>query len=106
MDRTTYITNQVQKIRNEIKPVHLLAVTKYVSVEEAAVVYKCGQYDLGEARVTQLQDKSQYFLEHDFNKAVVPSHVIAHSLKSTVTPNSDSESVPAVTSQFVSTAIP
>lgn len=76
MDRTTYITNQVQKIRNEIKPVHLLAVTKYVPVEEATVVYKCGQYDLGEARVTQLQEKSQYFLEHDFKN--VRWHFIGH----------------------------
>jgi PLP dependent protein len=68
MDRTNYITNQINKIREQIKPAKLIAVTKYASIDDAKTVYSNDHYDLGEARVSQLQERSQEFYDSSLDK--------------------------------------
>ena len=68
MNRAIYITDKLLKIKSEIKPSQLIAVTKYATIEDAKVLYDTGHMQLGEARVTQLQERAQEFYASSMDK--------------------------------------
>ncbi|MBT7609003.1 MAG: YggS family pyridoxal phosphate-dependent enzyme [Bacteriovoracaceae bacterium] len=68
MDRVSYITEKINLIKKRIGATKLVAVTKYATIEDAKTIYYCDHYDLGEARVSQLQERSQEFYASSMDK--------------------------------------
>jgi PLP dependent protein len=68
MNRSIYITDKYNDIKAEIKSTRLIAVTKYASLEDAKILYDAGQFELGEARVGQLQERAQEFYASSMEK--------------------------------------
>ena len=63
MDKTLFQT-RLAHLLDEIKGAHLVAVTKYSSIDDMLVAYAAGVYHLGENKVQDLMAKSLYFENH------------------------------------------
>lgn len=59
MNRKKLITQNIKEFTQKVYPAHLLAVSKYSSVEDISFAYGAGQRDFGESRVQDLKDKSE-----------------------------------------------
>jgi uncharacterized pyridoxal phosphate-containing UPF0001 family protein len=76
MTTKTQIAKNLSALKKEIKGAHLVAVTKYSPVEDLMIAYEAHQYDFGENRVQDLQEKAAVFHEKELNK--VKWHFIGH----------------------------
>ncbi len=74
--RKTDIAKNLSAIKKEIKGSQLVAVTKYSPVEDVILAYEAHQYDFGENRVQDLQEKAAVFAEKNLSK--VKWHFIGH----------------------------
>src|SRR5437868_6274082 len=72
----TQIAKNLSALKKEIKGAHLVAVTKYSPVEDLINAYEAHQYDFGENRVQDLQEKAAVFHEKELSK--VKWHFIGH----------------------------
>lgn len=74
--KKTEIAKNLSTIKKEIKGAQLVAVTKYSPVEDVISAYEAHQYDFGENRVQDLQEKAAVFFEKNLSK--VKWHFIGH----------------------------
>lgn len=76
MNRANQITLNLERAWRDVLPAKLIAVTKYSTAEEVSFAYHAGQFDFGENRVMDLQEKAHYFAQSGFDKA--SWHFIGH----------------------------
>jgi pyridoxal phosphate enzyme (YggS family) len=76
MDPQSKIADNIQKLKQEIAPAKLLAVSKYSAIEEIIFAYEAGQRDFGENRVSELVEKALEFEKRGLSE--VRWHFIGH----------------------------
>ncbi len=76
MNRANQIALNIEKCTRAVLPAKLIAVTKYSTSEEVSYAYHAGQFDFGENRVLDLQEKARYFEDFGYDK--VAWHFIGH----------------------------
>ncbi len=62
-ERENFILEKIHSLGKSISPAKFVAVTKNARLKDAKIIYDSGHFDLGESRLEQLQERSQFFLE-------------------------------------------
>lgn len=73
---TSKVKAALKKLKSEVKKARLVAVSKYVSIEDVKEAYNLGQLDFGENRVQELIEKATSFQNLGLEK--VRWHFIGH----------------------------
>lgn len=76
MERKKQLQKRLEKLKAELGPTQLVAVTKQTQSEDIQLMYSLGQRDFGENRVEALAERADWAIEHGLSE--VRWHFIGH----------------------------